>query len=177
MVTESSYQLLMFLLKCRNPKRETRSTSTGHSPSRKSSALGGGSGYHGASDWKLLPPAFDKDISITPVPPSWRDPYDVLARRKVPSSRLPGIRIPVPAMVAADPDMPPARSDGAVLMDANRGSQLHHDLRVSGYYPKGKAKKRGKNQFSHLLLLLLYQASGWPFERFHYFNNRKGPTT
>jgi hypothetical protein len=102
----------------------------------------------------LPPPAFDKDISITAVPPSRRNPGHVLTRRNFPPSRLPGIRISVPAVIAGDPNMPHAWSDGAVLMDANRGSKFDHYFRMSGYYPKGNSKQRSNYQFPHCRILL-----------------------
>ena len=40
-----------------------------------------------------------------------------------------------------------------MLTNTDRGTKLYYDLRMSRYYPKSKTKQRGKNQFSHFLLL------------------------
>jgi hypothetical protein len=107
---------------------------------------------------KELPPvAFDEDVSVASVLISRGYPYGMLMRRFLPTSGLPGIGIAVIAMISADPNVPPAWPDAAVLVDADRRSQLDHYLRVSGYYPHGDSKKRGQKQFSHLVLLHLHK--------------------
>ena len=53
-------------------------------------------------------------------------------------------------MVTGDPDMPPARRNGAVFPDADGRSKLHDYLRVSGTDTKGKTKQQGKKKFPHI---------------------------
>jgi hypothetical protein len=79
------------------------------------------------------------------------------ARRLFPPARLPAVGIAIPAVVSVHPDMLPAWTSGTMFPDANRGPKLDYDLRMSRYDPKGKAKKRSKNQISHFLLHRLYE--------------------
>ena len=60
-------------------------------------------------------------------------------------------------MISAYPDVIPAWTNGTMLPDADRWTKLDYNLRLSRYYPKGKAKKRSKNQISHFLLQRLHE--------------------
>jgi hypothetical protein len=57
-----------------------------------------------------------------------------------PPARLPVICVPFIAMISAYPDVIRAWTNGAVLPDADRWPKLDYHLRMSRYYPKGKAK-------------------------------------
>jgi hypothetical protein len=85
------------------------------------------------------------------------------AWRLFPPAFLPVICVSVIAVVSAYPDVVPAWTRRAVFVNANRWPKLYDDLRTGRYYPKGKAKQSGKNQISHLVLLRLLKAGGWPF--------------
>jgi hypothetical protein len=111
--------------------------------------------YSSAIAAELPPAAFDEDVTVVSVLPSRGNPYGMLARWFFPTSRLPRIRIAVPAVISTDPDMSYAWPDSAVLVNTYRRPKLHYYLRVSGCHPQGESKKRGKNQFSHLMLLYL----------------------
>src|SRR5579863_3794091 len=78
----------------------------------------------------LPPTAFLINIPVAAVPVPGSHPHCMLARWNLPSSRFPGICIPVPAMIATNPDMPYAWPDCAVLVYANRRSELNYDLRI-----------------------------------------------
>jgi hypothetical protein len=83
-----------------------------------------------ASTTNLPPPAFCINIPVMPMRVPGSHPYRVLMRRDFIPSWLPGICMPVPAMITSDPDMSRTRSDSAVLMDADRGSKFYDDLRI-----------------------------------------------
>jgi hypothetical protein len=101
---------------------------------------------------------------------SGSDPYSMGAWRVFPPALLPVICVSVIVVVSAYPDMIPAWTRGAVFVDADRGPKLYDDLRIGRYYAKGKTKQSGKNEFSHLVLLRLLRAGGWPFRES--FNTR-----
>jgi len=84
---------------------------------------------------------------------SGRNPYRMSVWWFFPPARFPTVGIAIPAVISANPDMIPARADGTMLTNTDRGTKLYYDLRMSRYYPKSKTKQRGKNQFSHFLLL------------------------
>jgi hypothetical protein len=65
-----------------------------------------------------LPPApLDEYVSTVPMLVTRRHPYCMRAGREFPSARSPYIRIAVPAVITADPDVIPAWPHGAVLHD------------------------------------------------------------
>jgi hypothetical protein len=106
---------------------------------------------------QLPPAAFCVNIPVMAVRvpgsnPSRADPW-----RRFPSAPLPGVGIAVPALISANPDVITAGAKRAVLPDANRRPEPYDHFRVGGHQPKGKAKQRGKNQFSHVLLLLVME--------------------
>ena len=102
---------------------------------------------------QLPPMPFRIHIPVMAMPVPGSNPSRTGVWRLFPPAGLPAIGIAIPTVVSADPDMIPARASGTMLMDADRGTKLYDDLCLSGYYPKGKAKQRCKNQVSHFLLL------------------------
>ena len=100
----------------------------------------------------LPPVAFRINIPAMTVRVSGSDPSRTGTWRRFPSARLPSVGIAVPALISPNPDVIMAWAKGAVLPDADRWSKPYNDLRMSRYYPKGKANQRGQNQFSHFLL-------------------------
>jgi len=61
-------------------------------------------------------------------------------------------------MIACDPYVSPARSESAVFVYANRRPEPNYYLcRLRGAYPHGNPNERGQKQFSHCLLLRLYE--------------------
>src|ERR1700675_616926 len=123
-----------------------------------------------ASTTKLPPVAFRINIPVMAVCVLGSDPYRMGGWRLFPPARLPVISVSFIAVVSAYPDVVPAWTRRAVFVNANRWPKLYNDLRIGRYYPKGKAKQSGKNQFSHLVLLRLLKAGGWPFREL--FNAR-----
>ena len=104
---------------------------------------------------RLPPAAFDEDVSIVPALPPGGHPHGMFTGRNVPSSRLPDICSTVPAVIPGDPDVPPARSVRAVLVNADRRAQLYHYLRSLGRsYPPGNPNKRVHKKFPHRRILL-----------------------
>jgi len=97
----------------------------------------------------LPPAAFRINIPVMAVRISGRNPYRMSAWWFFPPARFPAIGISIPAVISANPDVIPARADGTMLTNTDRGTELDYDLRMSRYYPKSKTKQRGKNQFSH----------------------------
>ena len=89
---------------------------------------------------ELPPMTFRIHIPVMAVRVSGGNPYGMDAWRPFPPARLPGVSIAIPAVVSADPDVLPAWPSGTMLADANRGTKLNYDFRMSGYYAKGKAK-------------------------------------
>ncbi len=120
---------------------------------RESAAMTAGGQNPIARATSLPPVAFVINIAITAVCVSGSDPPGVLARRDFIASPLPHIRIPVPAMIAGDPYMPSAWAGGPMLTDADRGPKPDYDLRMGRHDHEGKSEQRGKNYFSHFLLL------------------------
>jgi hypothetical protein len=104
----------------------------------------------------LPPTTFRVNIPVVTVRVSGSDPYRMSTWRLFPPARLPVISVSFIAVVSAYPDMVPAWTGGTMLADADRGTKPYYDLSMSRY-PKRKAKKRGKNQFSHFLLLRLHE--------------------
>jgi hypothetical protein len=51
----------------------------------------------------------------------------------------------------------PGRANRPAFTDADRGPDLDYKLRLRGYHSQGKAEQCSKNQFSHSLLLRLYE--------------------
>ena len=93
-----------------------------------------------------------------PVLPSGSDPHRVLAGWHLPAAWCPDVCIAFPAVIASDPYVPRARSDGAVFVYANRRSELNYYLcRLRGAYPHGNPDERGQKQFSHCLLPRLHE--------------------
>ncbi len=90
----------------------------------------GGQMIMGGHSEVLPPAAFGIDISVMPVRVSGSDPYRMGAWRLLPPARLPVIGVSFIAVVPPHPDMIPARTGGAMFMDADRGPKLYHDLRV-----------------------------------------------
>ncbi len=104
---------------------------------------------------RLPPAAFDEDVSIVPALPPGGHPHGMFTGRNVPSSRLPDICSTVPAVIPGDPDVPPARSVRAVLVNADRRAQLYHYLRSLGRsYPQGNPNERVHKKFPHRRILL-----------------------
>jgi hypothetical protein len=101
---------------------------------------------------RLAPAAFRINIPVTAPRVSGSNPSGIGAGWLFPPARLPVICVPFIAMISAYPDVIPAWTNGTMLPDADRWPKLDYDLRMSRYYPKGKAKKRSKNQISHFLL-------------------------
>ena len=124
---------------------------------RKNDAMTAGGQIIGHLTTNLSPVTFRINIPVMPMRVSGSYPYRMGAWRFFPSASLPTVGVAIPAVVAADPDMIPARSRGTMLPDADRRPKPYYDLSTSGCYPKGKAKQRAKNHFSHFLLLRLYQ--------------------
>ena len=112
---------------------------------------------------EALPPVtFRVNIPVMAVRVSGSDPYRMSTWRLFPPARLPVICVSFIVVVSAYPDMVPAWTGGTMLADADRGPKPYYDLSMTRY-PERKAKQRGKNQFSHLVLLRLQRAGGWPF--------------
>ena len=125
---------------------------------------------------EALPPAtFGIDITVMAMRVSRSHPYRMGVWRLFPPSRLPTVGIAVPVTVSRHPDVISAWTRRAVFADTDRGPELYHDLRMRGYYPKGKAKQRGKNQFSHFLLRCLCKQV-YGRDGFLLFHRQKGPT-
>ncbi len=116
----------------------------------------GGQVTVGAHSQALPPVAFGVNVPVMSMRVSGSDPYRMLTRRLFPPARLPVVLVSFIAVVSPYPDMVPAGTSGAMFMDADRGTKFYDDLRI-GRYPKRKAKKHGKNQFSHFLLLRLHE--------------------
>lgn len=89
---------------------------------------------------QLAPVAFRITISVMAVGVSGSNPSRADAWRCFPSTRLPSIGIAVPPLISSNPDVITAWAKGAVFPDANRWPKPYDDLRMSRYYPKGKAK-------------------------------------
>jgi len=105
---------------------------------------------------KALPPAaFYEHITVASVFISGSHPHRMSAWRLFPPTGFPVIGVSIITVVSVDPDMLSAWTSGTMLADADRRPKLNYDLRVRGYNPERKAKQRGKNQFSHFLLLRL----------------------
>jgi hypothetical protein len=107
--------------------------------------------------YRLPPAAFRINIPVMAPRVSGSNPSRAGAGRLFPPARLPMICISFIAMISAHPDVIPAWTNGTMLPDADRWPKLDYDLRMSRYYPKGKAKKCRKNQISHFLLQRLYE--------------------
>ena len=136
----------------------------------KNDAMTVGGQESSAFTTKLPPAPFRIKIPVMAVCVSGSDPYRMGAWRLFPPARLPVICVSFIAVVSAYPDVVPAWTRRAVFVNTNRWPKLYDDLRIGRYYPKGKAKQSGKNQFSHLVLLRLPRAGGWPFREL--FNAR-----
>jgi hypothetical protein len=120
----------------------------------------------GRAHSKTLPPAaFYKHITVTPVLISGSHPHGMSTGRLFPPTGFPVICVSIITVISVDPDMLSAWTSGTVLADADRRPKLNYDLRVRGYNPERKAKQRGKNQFSHFLLLRLYEQAYGRSER------------
>jgi hypothetical protein len=108
----------------------------------------------GRGHGKELPPvAFRVNIPAMAVRVPRSNPSRADAWRCFPSACLPSVGIAVPTLISANPDMTAAWTKRAVFPDANRWPEPDNHFRMGGHQPKGKAKQRGKNQFSHVLLL------------------------
>src|SRR5579864_119227 len=92
-----------------------------------------------------------------PVRISGRNPDRMSVWWSFPPARFPTVGIAIPAVISANPDMIPARADATMLTNTDRGTKPYYDLRMSRYYPKSKTEQRGKNKFSHFLLLRVYK--------------------
>jgi hypothetical protein len=102
---------------------------------------------------ELPPVAFPVNIPVMAVRVPGSNPSHADTWRRFPPARLPSVGIAVPALISANPDVIMARAKRAVFPDANRRPKPYDHFRMGGHQPKGKAKQRGKNQFSHVLLL------------------------
>ena len=100
---------------------------------------------------ELPPPAFDKNISIAVVDVTRGYPYGMRAWGPFPPACLPGVSISVPAVIATDPNMVPTWTRRTAFANANRRSQLYHDLSIGRCYSEAKPKQRRKNTFAHLI--------------------------
>jgi hypothetical protein len=89
---------------------------------------------------ELPPMTFRIHIPVMAARVSGSNPYRMGAWRRFPAARLPTVGIAIPAVVSADPDVSAAWPSGTMLSDANRGTKLNYDLRMSGYNHKGSAK-------------------------------------
>jgi len=96
-------------------------------------------------NYGLPPVAFRINIPVMATRISGSNPSRTGAWRLFPAARLPVIGVSFIAMISAHPHMTPAWTNGTMLPDADRGPKLDYDLRMSRYYPKGKAKKRSEN--------------------------------
>ena len=103
----------------------------------------------------LSPATFYEHITVASVFISGSHPHRMSAWRLFPPTGFPVIGVSIITVVSVDPDMLSAWTSGTMLADADRRPKLNYDLRVRGYNPERKAKQRGKNQFSHFLLLRL----------------------
>jgi hypothetical protein len=106
----------------------------------------------GAHSEALPPVTFGINVPVMAMRVSGSDPYRMFTRRLFPPAGLPVIGAAVIAVIPSHPDVFPAWAGGAMLVDADRGPKFYDDLRMSRH-PKRKAKKDGKNHFSHFLLL------------------------
>jgi len=105
----------------------------------------------------LPPAAFHINIPVTAVHVPGSNPSRANAWRRFPPARLPSVGIAVPALISVNPDVFAAGPKRAVFPDANRRPEPYNHFRMSGHQPKCKAEQRGKNQFSHVLLLLVME--------------------
>lgn len=97
----------------------------------------------------LSPAAFDKHPATVPVNPSRTHPDRMRAGRLFPASRNPGVGIPIPTVIARDPDMAAARSHGTLLDNSGWRPDLDNHFRLSGHYSKANSQQRSQNQFVH----------------------------
>jgi hypothetical protein len=79
-------------------------------------------------------------IPVAAMRISGSNPSGTGAWRLFPPACLPTVGIAIPVLVSVDPDVIPARSNGPMLADANRGTKLNYDLGMSGYYSQGKTE-------------------------------------
>jgi hypothetical protein len=77
---------------------------------------------------KLPPSSFDEDVTVMPVLPAGSHPDSMRTRWNLPAARFPNKGIAVPAMIAADPDMPGTRPRRPVFHAHSWWPQLHHDI-------------------------------------------------
>ena len=79
-----------------------------------------------------------------PVLVSGSDPYRVLAGWCLPAAWCPNVCVAFIMVIASNPYVPRARSDGAVFVYANRRPEPNDYLRrLSGAYPHGYPNERG----------------------------------
>ena len=88
---------------------------------------------------ELSPTTFGIHIPVAAVSVSGSNPFRMRAWRLFPPARLPAVGSAIPVVVATHPDVIPAWSNRTMLADADRGTKLDYDLRMSGY-SKGNAK-------------------------------------
>ena len=90
---------------------------------------------------KLAPMAFCVHIPVMAALVAGRHPFPTGVWRLFPPAGLPTVGIAIPVLVSLDPDVLPARSNGTLFVDANRGTKLNYDLRMSsGRERKSKTK-------------------------------------
>ncbi len=103
----------------------------------------------------LTPPTFHEHVTIMPVTPSRRHPNRMFPWRNIPPARFPDIRMSVPAMIAANPNMPRARTRGPMLDDDLRRSDADHHFRcLNGTYTKRGTQQCATKKFPHYDLSL-----------------------
>ena len=76
----------------------------------------------------LLPVARYENVPLTAVFPSGRHPNGMLPRRYFPFPRFPYVRIAIPAVIPAHPDMVRTRSGRSVLHFQRGWPQFHHNI-------------------------------------------------
>ena len=80
----------------------------------------------------LAPVPFHQNITSAPVNPVVLHPASVRARRQLPSTGNPHIRMAVPTMIACDPHMPPAGSWNTRLNNLARWSNTNYNFGARG---------------------------------------------
>src|SRR5579863_294078 len=84
----------------------------------------------GGHNEALSPAPFRINVPIMAMGVSGSDPDRMSTRRFLPPASLPVIGVPVILVIAAYPDMLPAGTRGAMLVNADRGTKFYNDLCV-----------------------------------------------
>ena len=104
----------------------------------------------------LLPAPFDQDVTALAVFPFVSDPHSVRTRRLFPSSADPDVSVPVPAMIAGNPDIVMTRANRTFFNHRMRWRNRYENFLGAGCEAQPGGKKECCTKSTHRFIVACY---------------------